>query len=315
MGIGIIDKLKPMSDFPVAEAPDIDVNGTRLNKVLEKIEEDIQTIGCEHDLVYIDTLTNLLPTELSTTNAVAYCKKCGITMVTQKLEGGSFSHEYGEWTTTVQPECIKDGSEQRTCSICGNVETVSIPALGHDWSEWEEVHPATCEIDGTQEHTCSRCGEVETEVIVAEGHDWDIDVEVVAPTCGEQGYTIHTCNACGTTQKTKYTAPTGLHKWGEWSIIIPPDCTVEGEEKCTCTVCGIVDVAKIPMTDHTPSDWIIDKEPTTEEEGLKHKECTFCGYKFPTISIPKLEVEDTNTYLVTESGEFLTDEQGNLLIL
>jgi hypothetical protein len=25
--------------------------------------------------------------------------------------------------------------------------------------------------------------------------------------------------------------------------------------------------------------------------------------------------EDTNTYLVTESGEFLTDEQGNLLII
>lgn len=230
-------------------------------------------------------------------------------------EDDSCSHSYGGWTTTALPTCTICGSMRRTCSICGNVDIALIDPLGHDWSEWEEVHPATCEIDGTQERTCSRCGEVETEVIVAEGHDWDIDVEVVEPTCGEQGYTIHTCNACGTTQKTNYTAPTGPHKWGEWDIIIPPDCTVEGEEKCTCTVCGIVNVAKIPMTDHTPSDWIIDKEPTTEEEGLQHKNCTVCGANLGSATIPKLEVEDTNTYLVTESGEFLTDEQGNLLIL
>jgi hypothetical protein len=104
MGIGIIDKLKPMSDFPVAEAPDIDVNGKRLDKVLEKIEEDIQMVACEHDLVYIDALTNLLPTELSTTNAVAYCKKCGITMVTPKLEDTNtyLVTESGEFLTDEQ---------------------------------------------------------------------------------------------------------------------------------------------------------------------------------------------------------------------
>ena len=40
----------------------------------------------QHDLVYIDALTNLLPTELSATHGFAYCTKCGLAMITPKLE-------------------------------------------------------------------------------------------------------------------------------------------------------------------------------------------------------------------------------------
>ena len=60
MGINVIDTLKPMSDFPVSEAPDIDVDGRRLNKVLEKIKSDIQTIDQNIQVIsdeYIDNLT------------------------------------------------------------------------------------------------------------------------------------------------------------------------------------------------------------------------------------------------------------------
>lgn len=38
--------------------------------------------------------------------------------------------------------------------------------------------------------------------------------------------------------------------------------------------------------------------------------CTKCG-----LAVMVTTTEDTNTYLVTELGEYLTDEQGNLLIL
>jgi hypothetical protein len=243
----------------------------------------------------------------------ATCQACGL-VEEQTIPPIAGAHNY-KLHENVAATCTEQGYVTMKCSICGYEDTEYKAALGHAWSDWEDVHPAECEIDGTQERTCARCGEVETRNIPATGHDWDTEVEVVEPTCGEQGYTVHTCNACGETKRTNYTDATGLHNWGEWNIIIPPDCTVEGEEKCTCTVCGIVNVAKIPMTDHTPSDWIIDKEPTTEEEGLKHKDCTVCGQYLGSNTIPKLEVEDTNTYLVTESGEFLTDEQGNLLIL
>ena len=39
---------------------------------------------------------------------------------------------------------------------------------------------------------------------------------------------------------------------------------------------------------HTESDWIIDKEADTENEGTKHKECTVCKYVMETVTIPKV---------------------------
>ena len=37
---------------------------------------------------------------------------------------------------------------------------------------------------------------------------------------------------------------------------------------------------------HTASDWIIDTPATTTTSGLKHKECTVCGYTMTTETIP-----------------------------
>ena len=62
------------------------------------------------------------------------------------------------------------------------------------------------------------------------------------------GYTTNTCARCGDTTKTDYTEPAG----------------------------------------HKPGDWIIDKEPTTDSEGSKHKECTVCGEKLETQPIEKI---------------------------
>ena len=52
---------------------------------------------------------------------------------------------------------------------------------------------------------------------------------------------------------------------------------------------------------HTPSDWIIDKEPTTATEGLKHKECTECGEIIETATIPVLE---PLTFTLSEDGTY-----------
>lgn len=41
---------------------------------------------------------------------------------------------------------------------------------------------------------------------------------------------------------------------------------------------------------HTPSDWVIDKQPTSSSEGLKHKECTVCGKVLETGKIAKIEI-------------------------
>ena len=59
MGIKVIDTIKPMSDFPVSEAPDIDVDGRRLNKVLEKVLDDINTIDKNIQVISDEDLESL----------------------------------------------------------------------------------------------------------------------------------------------------------------------------------------------------------------------------------------------------------------
>lgn len=59
MAIGVIDTVKPISDFPVSEAPDIDVDGRRLNKVLEKIKSDIATIDENIQVISDEDLESL----------------------------------------------------------------------------------------------------------------------------------------------------------------------------------------------------------------------------------------------------------------
>lgn len=57
-------------------------------------------------------------------------------------------------------------------------------------------------------------------------------------------------------------------------------------------------VLKLP-TGHKPGDWIIDKEPTKDSEGEKHKECENCGETLATETIDKIR----NSAVTDENGE------------
>lgn len=59
MAINVIDTLKPMSDFPISEAPDIDMKGKRLNKVIEKLQEDVKSIDNFIELITDEDIDNL----------------------------------------------------------------------------------------------------------------------------------------------------------------------------------------------------------------------------------------------------------------
>ena len=60
MGIKVIDTIKPVSDFPVSEAPDIDVDGRRLNYVLKKVQEDINAIDKNIQVISDDDIDKLI---------------------------------------------------------------------------------------------------------------------------------------------------------------------------------------------------------------------------------------------------------------
>lgn len=235
------------------------------------------------------------------------CSRCGQTKQTATPKG---EHSYEVYT--VAATCTSPGYTVRECSVCGDrhIEDITsvLPhnyeshvisatcenggktihrcdgcgssfvtdytdALGHSWDKGTLVTNATCTGEGVMEYRCIRCGYHRLDADPADGHipgafatctepqlctrcgavlekalGHDYKSEVTAPTCTEMGYTTNTCTRCGDTNKSNYTEPAG----------------------------------------HKPSDWIVDKQPTIDSEGSKHKECTVCGEKLETQPIEKI---------------------------
>ena len=44
-------------------------------------------------------------------------------------------HTFGEWIVTTQPTCTEPGEKTRTCTGCGEVETMVIDATGHHYKD------------------------------------------------------------------------------------------------------------------------------------------------------------------------------------
>ena len=59
-------------------------------------------------------------------------------------------------------------------------------------------------------------------------------------------------------------------------------------------------------SDHTPSDWIVDKEASCSAEGARHTECTVCGETLESESIAKL----AHTEAILESRDPSCAEEG-----
>ena len=201
---------------------------------------------------------------------VKECSVCGdrhITDVTAALPHGYEAH-------TIPASCETGGKTIHRCDGCGSsfVTDYTSP-LGHSWDQGTLVTNATCTGEGVMEYRCTRCGYHRIEGSEAAGHvpgnpatctepqlctrcgaviakalGHAYKSEVKAPTCTEMGYTTNTCTRCGDTSKSDYTESAG----------------------------------------HKPSDWIIDKEPTADSEGSKHKECENCGEKLETQPIEKV---------------------------
>ena len=76
--------------------------------------------------------------------------------------GGSAEHTFGEVKVTKAATCTASGTGTQTCTVCGYVKNVTIPALGHDMVD----------------HVCTRCGLFEPFIGEAGGYvfyDCDAD--------------------------------------------------------------------------------------------------------------------------------------------
>lgn len=57
----------------------------------------------------------------------------GLLVFTLASCGKKHEHQYSNWQIVQAATCEDSGLKQRTCGSCGNVERVSIPALGHNF--------------------------------------------------------------------------------------------------------------------------------------------------------------------------------------
>ena len=160
----------------------------------------------------------------------------------------------------------------------------------------EGVIPAvesTCTKTGlTEGRYCTSCGDtlVPQEESPLKAHMFDDDRDA-------------TCNNCNFVRDI-----TCYHTHIEFLEAKDSTCTETGlTEGRKCEDCGLILVAQevVELKEHTSNgEWIIDKNPTYEEEGSKHMECTVCGNTIAQSSIPMLVP-------ASEGLEFKLNDDGN----
>ena len=235
------------------------------------------------------------------------CSRCGQMKQTATSKG---EHSYEVYT--VAATCTSPGYTVRECSVCGDrhIEDIT-PAIPHDYKA--HVIEATCDAEGKTIHRCDGCGSsFVTDYTSPLGHSWDKGTLVTNATCTGEGVMEYRCTRCGYHRldadpadghipgaPATCTDPQLCTRCGAVlektlghdykSEVTAPTCTEMGYTTNTCSRCG--DTNKSNYTEpagHKPSDWIVDKEPTTDSEGGKHKECTVCGEKLETQPIEKI---------------------------
>lgn len=210
----------------------------------------------------------------------ATCLKMGWTTYTCEDCGESYKSDYTDplghdyVPKVTEPTCTEQGYTTYTCSRCGDsYVTDYVDALGHEWDEGRELISTSCNGAGLIDHRCVRCDYHYLEAVSPEGHNPGPEADCIHP---------QICLDCGAVLVQAIG-----HNYE--AVVTEPNCTEMGYTTYTCSGCG--DNYKSDYTKangHKESDWIIDKEPTTEAEGQRHKVCTVCGETLITESIEKL---------------------------
>lgn len=72
------------------------------------------------------------------------------------------AHKFGDWCEVSAASCASAGKRERTCTVCGKVESISVTVL-HTFGEWKVTTEATASAPGVKTRTCTVCGAEETK--------------------------------------------------------------------------------------------------------------------------------------------------------
>ena len=235
------------------------------------------------------------------------------------------THSFDDWVETTAPGCETDGEETRTCGVCGEKETQTVPATGHTEETVAGKAPTCTESGLTEGKKCSVCGNttVEQEVIPATGHSYT--TEVTAPTCTEKGYTTHTCSVCGDSYKDTYVDAKGHTEVVDAAVA--PTCTATGlTEGKHCSACGETIVAQQTVAALGHSYNAVVTVPTCTDKGYTTYTCSVCGDSYVSdevaslghsykavVTAPTCTVDGYTTYTCSVCGDsYVSDEVASL---
>ena len=223
------------------------------------------------------------------------------------------SHNWSDWTTKKEATCTADGSEERTCSKCGEKEQRAA-TTGHTMGSWSTTKKATCDANGVKTRKCSKCGHEETQTIAATGHNWDSGKVTTTPTsCSDLGIKTYTCQTCG---KTKTEQIKGSHTFGEWKYEAytfkwdGTDCPSHRKVR-SCTKCGYKEYGNTP--DHYCAKGSTDHTVTTIKEGTcttpakMRSTCKICGWSVDYDGQKGSHTIKTETKHLTDYGDYTNE--------
>ena len=147
--------------------------------------------------------------------------------------------------------------------------------------------PATCIKKGSIEYKCP-CGYFYIEEIELSDHVFSDWIIVEEAGINKEGKKQRICLQCKYVETDIIAAETHTHMYT--GKVVNPTCTEKGYTEYECECGHKYQENEINPLGHAYTDWVIVKEATETEEGLKEQECSRCKDKV-TENIPVKEHE------------------------
>ena len=142
-------------DWKITKAATCTAEGTqtRTCSVCKKVET--QTIEALGHTEVTDKAVAATCTKTGLTEGI-HCSVCDAVIKAQEVVPATGKHSFGNWKITKAATCTAEGTQTRTCSGCGKVETQTIAKTAHKYVN--TVVKPTYTAKGYTLHKCSVCG-------------------------------------------------------------------------------------------------------------------------------------------------------------
>ncbi len=223
-----------------------------------------------------------------------------------------YSHSWGNWVAN------SDGTETKTCTVCGATETREAPCV-HVYDEGWVTKEATCKDYGVIVYTCSLCGNMYNEKLPTLEHSFTNYVSNNNATCAHGATFTALCDyGCGTVDTYLDDSTKLEHVFTTYTPDGNATCTEGGTQTALCdNGCGAKDTIPYdgPTVDHKFSYYVSDKNATCGKDGTMTATCVYgCGTT-DTIVQPNSATGDHLFYDYIPNGDATCTENGTMTAL